>query len=68
MENKSSITEEMRNYKILIEIPCFECDGEGKTLDLNKERVICSDCDGTGYTHSRISLGALKLLLNGGTL
>lgn len=55
-------------YKIIIEIPCTECSGDGEFVLQNDDIRTCSDCDGTGYEELKITLLALKNLLDGGIL
>jgi DnaJ-class molecular chaperone len=51
-------------YRIKIEEPCKECDGQGEILSVLTQKIYtCSDCDGSGYQEESISLGMLKELL-----
>lgn len=66
-------THELRSIRVVLEIPCNECEGRGThqapdSTSFVTKTMICSDCDGTGYTQNKIPLLCLKNLLEGGSL
>jgi len=57
--------------KVILEVKCEECDGEGAFRNQYKylnDAEKCSECDGYGAKLTRFTLLSLKNLLEGGTL
>lgn len=61
----------MVKARVLIELACEICKGQGKVCDHSKGEahiLTCSGCDGTGYHQQFVSIEQFKTLLEGGSL
>lgn len=53
--------------RILLELPCPECEGKG-FVQKDETTLICSECDGSRFVELKVDLSYLKKILEGGTL
>lgn len=65
------ITNELKKFKVAVEVPCSYCDGSGEVYKGefdNAYQVECETCGGIGHMTIKMPLHHLKNILDGGEL
>lgn len=60
--------EPIKSIRVVLEVPCDECNGEGVIYFEEGNQAECPECRGIAYFREKLSLLRLKHLLDGGDL